>query len=308
MSFPPQNNYSRAPIRQSYFPINNHYRNAPSHNSKPSTNSSDRGNTFSRFPLKQRSYNHQAPKGNKFADRPPATFTTLKEFNFYEDEKTQMRATIMNINAETFVGINKMWRLPDQQEWLFSKKSLFMPAHMFQSFAKMVPKIESELEQLEAEHDSETTFPHGMSDHAAALRKSLDSRTTIPMKFNVTNNNVTRVPVAKRPYPFAAKPALKLVLEEPDESRPAASKPIPLSTYARWQQNMKKAQEEAAKTLTQAEIDEVKEMVDYSESPQSPQPLVIVENVEPVKSSKLAKKPKLIPIVKQEEVDDDPIH
>ena len=240
MSFGSQNNYSRSAMTTSSFPRRTPY--AKPQSSKP-------------------------VMSNKFSDRAPATFTTLKQVNFYEDEKTQMRATVTKINNDTFVGLNKMWRQPDGQEWLFSKKSFFMKVPVWRALVKSIPQIEQEVSSSrEAKYEAATSYQNWIDanermgvDQAAARRKLQDDpRTNIPMKFNVANNNVTRV-----------------------------TKPI-------------------AQEVSDGELHELANYAE-SDSPQSPQPLVIAVNVEAVKGSHPAKKAKL-QITKNENADDDSIY
>ena len=204
------------------------------------------------------------PAANKFSDRPPAKFRTFKTINFHESENAQFRASVITINDEYYVGLNKMWKHPVSGEWLHSKKNFFMKVAAWRELMRESVKLEDDLEIAEtyskpAQHSTstctklakphiptpETTFPHGMSE-------MLDDRTHIAMKFNVANNNVSQVkPAQKRPIIICSKPLI-------------------------------------SKPLTVKESDE-----DW-DSPASPQPALVIDEEVP------AKRPKIIPVVKQE--------
>lgn len=75
--------------------------------------------------------------------RPYSNISTLKSFKVARDEVNGVgyKADVLNINGRLYAGLTRMIRIPNNEEWIPTRKSIYLPAKEWRAFAELVPTL-----------------------------------------------------------------------------------------------------------------------------------------------------------------------
>ena len=78
----------------------------------------------------------------------PATFDVKATFEFFKYGGSSFRAQIVNINDKPYVGVCRFFLEELTQEWLPTKKNMFMTVNVWLAMLQMAPTITKAAQEL----------------------------------------------------------------------------------------------------------------------------------------------------------------